>query len=224
MVTLGKKYQFAAIATDVVIFTMQNNLLKVLLINMKKPPFTDFWACPGGLVKPDESVEESAKSHLLEKTGVKGIYLEQLHTFGRVDRDPFGRVVSVAYFALASSDNINLSTTKEYKDVAWFPVKKLPKLAYDHLEVISKAVERLKQKLEHSNIVYTLLPKHFSLGDLQNIYELILDRNLDKRNFRKKVLSLNMVRETKGKRVGQANRPARLYEFVNKNPQEIEVL
>ncbi len=224
MDTVKKKYEFTVIATDVVIFTVQNNQLKVLLINMKKPPFTGFWACPGGLVKPTESVEESAKRHLLEKTSVKDVYLEQLHTFGQVGRDPFGRVVSVAYFALIPNDNLNLRTTKEYKDVAWFPVKKLPGLAYDHLEVINMAVDRLKHKLEQSNIVYSLLPKHFTISDLQNIYELILDRALDKRNFRKKIFSLNIIKEAGGKRVGEANRPAQLYEFESKSPQDIEVL
>ena len=224
MGTVKKKYEFAVIATDVVIFTVQDHELKVLLINMKKPPFNGFWACPGGLVKPKESVEDSAKYHLHEKTGVKGVYLEQLHTFGQVSRDPFGRVVSVAYFALIPSDNLNLQTTKEYKNVAWFPVKKLPKLAYDHTEIIKMAVEKLKHKLEQSNIVYSLLPKHFTLSDLQGIYELILDKNLDKRNFRKKIFSLNIIREAGRKKSGEANRPAQLYEFESKNPWDIEVL
>lgn len=219
-----KKYKFAVIATDVVIFTVQDNQLKVLLINMKKPPFNSFWACPGGLVKPSESVDESAKKQLNKKTGVKDVYLAQLHTFGEVDRDPFGRVVSVVYFALIPSDNLNLSTTKEYQDVAWFPVDKLPILAYDHSQIINMAIDRLKQKLEQSNIVYSLLPKKFSLTDLQDIYELILNRSLDKRNFRKKILSLNLIKQTGKKRFGEANRPARLYEFGNEEPKDVAIL
>ncbi|MCH8821049.1 NUDIX hydrolase [Patescibacteria group bacterium] len=224
METVKKKYEFAVIATDVVIFTVQNYQLKVLLINMKKPPFTGFWACPGGLVKPTESVEESAKRHLLEKTGVKDVYLEQLHTFGQVDRDPFGRVVSVAYFALIPSDNLNLHTTKEYKGVEWFPVNKLPKPAYDHSEIISLALDRLKHKITQTNIAYSLLPKQFTLGELQDMYELILDKEVDKRNFRKKILSLNLIRDISKKRLGAANRPAKLYKFESFEHKEIDVM
>lgn len=219
-----EKYKFAVIATDVVIFTVQKRELKVLLIKMAKAPYSGFWACPGGLVKPNESVDEAARRHLLAKAGVKDVHLEQLYTFGQVDRDPFGRVVSVAYFALIPISGVRLKTTKEYADVAWFPVKKLPNLAYDHRQVIKVATERLKNKLGYSSIVYSLLPREFTLGQLQEIYEVILGRALDKRNFRKKVLSLNLVRKTGRKKVGEANRPASLYEFVNRSAQRAEIL
>ena len=181
-INIRKRYKFAVIATDVVIFTVQEGRLKVLLIRMKKVPYEGFWACPGGLVKPDESVEAATKRHLFDKTGVRDVYLEQLYTFGEVDRDPFGRVVSVVYFALIPTESLKLKTTSEYADVAWFPVKSLPRLAYDHGKVIEVAVEKLKNKLAASNIVYSLLPSKFTLSDLQKIYELILGRNLDKRN------------------------------------------
>lgn len=219
-----KKYQFAVIATDVVIFTAQNGKLKVLLIEMRKPPYTGYWACPGGLVKPNESVDRAAQKHLFDKTGVKDVYLEQLYTFGEIDRDPFGRVVSVAYYALIPSGGIKLKTSHEYTDVDWFQVKQLPPMAYDHTEIIKVAVKRLKDKITYSNIVYSLLPKSFTLSELQGIYELILDKRLDKRNFRKKILTLNLITKTGRKRTGEANRPAQLYKFVRRTPQEVEVL
>lgn len=220
----SKKYTFAVIATDVVIFTMKDGQLQVLLIKMKKQPFTEFWAAPGGLVSPVESINYAASRVLAEKTGVSDVYLEQLYTFGEVDRDPFGRVVSVAYFALIQSPHVKLKTTAEYGDVAWFPVKKLPKLAYDHAQIIRTAIQRLKAKLEYTNIVYSLLPKEFTLSELQQVYQTILDEALDKRNFRKKVLSLGLLKKLQKKRQGTASRPAELYSFISTKPQEIHLI
>jgi 8-oxo-dGTP diphosphatase len=211
-------------ATDVVILTVINSQLKVLLIKMEKEPFSDCWAAPGGLVKPNESIEASAKRHLQSKTGVMNVYLEQLYTFGQVNRDPFGRVVSVAYFALIPGTELKLKITKEFKNVKWFLVNNLPKLAYDHKKMIEYAVDRLRAKLEYTNIVYGLLPDEFTLSELQKTYEIILGRKLDKRNFRKKILSLNLIVKTEKKTVGEAYRPAILYRFVKKSPQIIEIL
>lgn len=224
MTEVKKKYEFAVIAADVVIFTIKDKQLNVLLIKMKKKPYKDSWAVPGGLAKPEESVDQAAKRHLLAKTGLKNVYLEQLYTFGRVDRDPFGRVVSVAYFALIPTANISLKTTKEYADVTWFSVKKLPKLAYDHQQIIKTAVERLQAKLTYTNIVYSLLPKEFSLTELQKTYEIILDKKIDKRNFRKKIFSLKLVKNTEKKQIGEPNRPADLYAFIAKKPKIVQIL
>ena len=219
-----KKYQFTVVATDVVIFTVEDNTLKVLLIGMNKEPYKDHWALPGGLVKPNESVEESAQRNLQEKTGVKNVYLEQLYTFGEVDRDPFGRVVSVAYYALIPTRGVKLKTSKDYTDIKWFDIKKLPALAYDHQQIVKTAVKRLQAKLEYTNIVYSLLPKEFSLSELQSIYEIILDKKLDKRNFRKKILSLNLLEKTDRVRKGTPNRPAQLYKFKKRKPQIVEII
>lgn len=219
-----KKYKYAVIATDVVILTIKNSQLQVLLIKMKKAPYAGIWAAPGGLIKSNESVDNAAHRILMEKTDVKDVYLEQLYTFGEVNRDPFGRVVSVAYFALIPSEKIILKTTKEYGDVGWFPINRLPKLAYDHAKIINVAQLRLKAKLGYSNIVYGLLPKQFSLSELQKIYEIILERKFDKRNFRKKVFSLNLVKTTGEQRQGEANRPASMYSFINKRYQIMEIL
>ncbi|NTW21925.1 NUDIX hydrolase [Candidatus Falkowbacteria bacterium] len=220
----AKLYQFAVIATDITIFTVEDGALKVLLIKMNKSPFEDCWAAPGGLIQIDESVDQAAKRILAEKTGLKQVYLEQLYTFGEVKRDPFGRVVSVAYFALISSDGLKLATSDEHREISWFSVNELPKLAYDHKAMIRSAIERLRGKLEYTNIVYSLLPDAFTLSELQSAYETILGRTLDKRNFRKKVLSLGMIRKTGKLDLGKKNRPAELYSFIEKKLKNIEIL
>jgi len=212
------------VATDVAIFTIKDGELNILLIKMQKKPFLKQWALPGGLVTVDESVDSSAKRHLFSKTGLKKIFLEQLYSFGEVNRDIFGRVVSVAYFALIPNVDLVLKTTKEYGGVDWFPVNSLPKLAYDHKEIVSVAVSRLRNKIEYTNIVYSLLPKEFTLKQLQDVYEIILNKTVDKRNFRKKFLSLGLITKTANFTTGGTHRPAQLYTFKNKKPQEVNTL
>ncbi|MBI4121208.1 MAG: NUDIX hydrolase [Parcubacteria group bacterium] len=219
-----KKYDYAVIATDVALFTVRNRGLQVLLIKMKKEPYTGKWAMPGGLVKANESVDNAAERILREKGGVRNVYLEQLHTFGRVDRDPFGRVVSVAYTALVPSTKLSLKTTEEYADITWFPVKDAPALAYDHREILETAVERLRAKLGYTNIAQNLLPSEFTLSELQSVYEVVLGKKLDKRNFRKKILAIGLVKGTGKERRGQASRPAELYSFRAKKMKTIEIL
>ncbi|MFA5962070.1 MAG: NUDIX domain-containing protein [Parcubacteria group bacterium] len=221
---ITKKYKFAVIAVDVVIFTIIDNELQVLLIKMKKKPFEKYWAAPGGLVGPEESTNDAAKRILLEKTGLGDVYLEQLYTFGEVDRDPFGRVVSVAYFALIPWGNLDLKTTEEYAGVQWFPISKFPALAYDHAEIIATAIGRLKAKLEYTNIAYGLLSETFALSELQNIYQIILQKKLDKRNFRKRILSLGIVKKSGKQRKGLPSRPADLYTFTQKKASMIQIL
>ncbi len=217
-------YKHAVIATDIIIFTVEENELKVLLIKMNKAPFVDCWAAPGGLIQGKESVDQAAERVLFEKTGLKDVYLEQLYTFGEVGRDPFGRVVSVAYFALISGDGLKLATSAEHGQIRWFGVSELPKLAYDHKDMVKSAIERLRGKLEYTNIVYSLLPDSFTLSELQGAYEVILGRHLDKRNFRKKVLSLGMLRKTGKLDLGKKNRPAELYAFIEKKLKNIAIL
>lgn len=224
MASIKKKYKFAVIATDIIIFTIKDDELNALLIKMKKNPFKNHWAAPGGLVKPDESVEQAAKRILKEETNLSNVYLEQLYTFGKVNRDPFGRVVSVAYFALIPEQKQSIKTSKKYDEICWHKVNKLPQMAYDHEEMITKAYRRLKAKLGYTNIVYSLLPDMFTLSELQSIYEIILRKKLDKRNFRKKVLQIKLVRKTGKKTSGAPNRPAELYRFTSKKPSIVEVL
>jgi 8-oxo-dGTP diphosphatase len=219
-----KKYKFAVIAIDVVILTINEGKLQALLIKMDKKPYENYWAAPGGLVKPNESVNEAARRHLFEKTGLKNVYLEQLYTFGEVDRDPFGRVVSVAYFVLIPYENLKSKIGNKVKNIEWFAVDDLPPLAYDHANIIKTAIERLRAKLSYTNIIYGLLPEKFTLGELQKTYEIILKRRLDKRNFRKKLMSLNLIKSTAGQKRGEPHRPARLFSFVSKKPQIVEIL
>lgn len=210
---INKKYRFAVIATDVAILTVKDEELNVLMIKMKKKPFAGMWALPGGLIKGDESVDDAARRVLREKTGVADVYLGQLATFGRVDRDPFGRVVSVAYFALISADRLKLQTTEEYAGVAWLPVKKIKKLAYDHREILNAALSRLKKEIFRSDIASNLLAREFTLTELQKMHEAVLEEKLDKRNFRKRVLIAGLVEAIGKQRKAGLNRPAALYRF-----------
>ena len=221
------------VAVDTVIFTVEDNALKVILIQMKKKPFTGMWAFPGGLIDSNkESLDDAAKHELKEKTGLvadaspeqgRGVYLEQLYTFGDLKRDPFSRVVSTAYFALINNDGIKLKTTTKYSDIGWFDVNKLPRLAYDHSKIAKYALKRLRWKLEYTNVAYSLLPRYFPLSELRRVYEVILGRSLDRRNFQRKIFSLDILRKTNKKQTGK-HRPARLYEFKNRKPQIVEVL
>lgn len=206
------KYKYAVLATDVAIFTVAGNELKILLIKMQKEPYLKHWALPGGLIEPKETAEKAARKHLHKRTGIKGVYLEQLYTFSKINRDPFGRVVSVAYFALVPSSGIRLRSDGQS---AWFAVNKLPPLAYDHQEMVSLAVRRLKSKLTYSPIAYSLLPSEFTLGELQKTYEIILGKSLDKRNFRKKILASELLQKAGKKKRGGPNRPAELYRFAD---------
>ena len=216
--------QSIKVAVDSVIFTVQAGELKVLLIQMKKKPFTGDWAVPGGLIEQNETSRDAAERILQAQTGVKNIYLEQLKTFDDPKRDPLTRTISVAYFALVPGKKVHLQTTDKYADVRWWSVKRLPKLAYDHKEVVKVAVERLQSKLEYTNVVWSLLPKEFTLTHLQHIYEVILREELDKRNFRKKILSLKFIEKTGKKQEGEANRPAELYKFKRRTLEYIDVL
>lgn len=199
---------------DSVLFTIDKEKLKVLLIKINSGPYVNKWTLPGGLVKLEETLDEAAKRVLFQKTNIGNVHLEQLYTFGGLKRDVRGRAVSVAYFALVNNpENYNLKTTKYYSKIAWWPVKKLPEMAFDHQEIIEFALKRLKSKLGYSNIVYSLLPEEFTLTQLQKAYEIILGEKLDKRNFRKRMLSLGLLKETGRKIEGEPHRPAELYKF-----------
>lgn len=213
----------AKVAVDVAIFTIKDNALKVILIQMKKKPFTGMWAFPGGLIDSRESLDEAARRELKQKTGVNNVYLEQLYTFGDPKRDPYWRVVSAAYFSLISSDGVSIKTIEKYSDIRWFDINKLPKLAYDHRKIAKYALLRLRWKLEYTNIVYSLLPRYFTLSELERVYEIILGRALDRRNFHRKIKSLNIVKPTTKRQTGK-HRPAVLYEFVTRKPRIVEII
>ncbi|OQA20146.1 MAG: Bifunctional NMN adenylyltransferase/Nudix hydrolase [bacterium ADurb.Bin363] len=193
------RYDGPSVTVDIVIFTILDEDLKVLLIKRKSPPFKDFWAIPGGFVKIQESLEEAAKRELKEETNVSDIYLEQLYTFGATDRDPRMRVITVAYFALVSADKLSIQASSDASDVKWFSTEELPPLAFDHQKIIDYAITRLKYKLEYTTAGFQLLPEEFTLSDLQKVYEIILNKKLDKRNFRKKSYPLIYWRQQQKK-------------------------
>jgi 8-oxo-dGTP diphosphatase len=209
------EYPHPAVTTDIVIFTIRQDELKVLLIKRALPPHQGEWALPGGFVNLDESLEEGARRELEEETGVRGVYLEQLYTFGQPDRDPRERVITVAYYALIPTDTIEIRAATDAEGVSWFGMNELPELAFDHGKILEIAHQRLVDKLDYSTIAFQFMPKAFTLTELQLVYELILGESLDKRNFRKRILSLDVVTETGKERKDGAHRPARLYRLIH---------
>jgi 8-oxo-dGTP diphosphatase len=206
------------VAVDNCIFTVISRALHVLLIRMKKEPFQGMWALPGGLIGNDESPEDAAVRILMEETGVRDVYLEQLYTFGAPARDPLGRVVSLAYFALIPAGDVELRTSSKYSAVGWWGAEALPPLAYDHNEIVEYALKRLRWKLDYTNVAWSLLPDEFSFGELQSVYEAVLGQRLDRRNFRKKILSYNLLTPSKERVVRGAHRPPTLYRFKTREP------
>jgi len=188
---IDKKYKHAIIATDVAVFTIENRLLKILLTKMENPPYRGRWAMLGGLVKPDEPVNEAAKRHLRDKLDLKHSHLAQ---------------------------------GKGENRLSLVPVGQLPQMAYDHKKIARYAIDRIRKKIEYTNIVYSLLPDEFTFTELQKTYESILDKKLDKRNFRKRISALNIIEKTDNKTVGQAHRPATLFRFVEKEPRIVQML
>ena len=223
-ITTHPAVQQVKVAVDNCIFTVWEDRLHLLLIQMTKVPYTGMWALPGGLIQDAESLDAAAVRILYEETGVVDVYLEQLYTFGRPDRDPAGRVVSVAYFALIHAAGIALRTQPKYADVCWWPCATLPPLAYDHDAVAAYARQRLEWKLAYTNVVWSLLPRRFALTELQKVYEAVLGRKLDKRNFRKKILALGLVEPVGETAMRGAHRPAMLYRFTSREPKLIDMV
>lgn len=211
------------VAVDAVLFTISDGALKTLLVKIKHGSFVGQWAFPGGLVHDGEGLDDAARRELCEKTGVADLYLEQLYTFGEARRDPTAHTVSVAYFALVPPVADALSRGEKYADVCWAPVHALPSLAYDHNAIAEYALQRLRAKLSYTNIVYSLLPTEFTLADLQELYEIILHQPLDRRNFRRKILALGLLKALPKTRRG-AHRPATLYAFTQRSPMNVAVL
>lgn len=209
------------VAVDIVIFTMQQAELRVLLVKRGIEPFAGQFAIPGGFVREDESLDQAALRELKEETGVEDVYLEQLYSFGDPGRDPRGRVISVAYFALIAADHAALSAGSDAAEAGWWPVDKLPELAFDHRRILGYSLERLRNKLEYTTVGFQLLPQRFSLTELQEVYEAILDKRLDKRNFRRKIGLLKILRPTREYR-HSGRRPARLFEFVAANFEKLK--
>lgn len=209
-----KVKQNIKIAVDSIVFGYEDYQLKVLLIKRKYGDLKGRWALVGGFVKDDEGLEEAVLRELKEEAGITVNYLEQLYTFGDdVHRDPRGRVISVSYFALVNPENYNLKADTDADDAAWFPVTDLPDLAFDHEKIIEVARARLKNKLTYQPIGFDLLPSKFLFSDLEHLYFTILDVEIDRRNFRKKILSFGLLEETNNVLQKGAGRPAKLFRF-----------
>lgn len=202
------------VAVDAVLFKVIKGKLNVLLIQISNGAYKNKWAVPGGLIRDSETPEQAVARILDKKAGLKNIYLEQLYTFGDPNRDNRQRSISISYFALISvGDDIKLEDPGYYKDIRWIPIDILPNMAFDHKDIISVAKQRLKSKLGYSNIAYSLLPKEFTLTEMQEVYEIILDEKMDKRNFRKAIIAKDIIEETNEVLSGKNFRPAKLYRF-----------
>lgn len=205
--------QKISLTVDAVVFTVMNDDLKILLVKRKYDPYKQMYALPGGFVHNDEELDAAAGRELFEETNVKGIFLKKLTAYGDVKRDPRGRIVSVVYLALIDSVTVKLEAKTDAEIASWFSVYSLPKLAFDHETIIKDALRDLRYEIQVSNIAYQLLPKMFTLTELQKAYEVILDKRLDKRNFRKRLFALNLVEPSDEYRNDGAHRPAQLFTF-----------
>ncbi len=217
----SRDYPRPSVTTDVIIFTLCDQALQVLLVRRKSAPYQGRWAIPGGFVHIDESLDEAALRELEEETGMRSVYLEQLYTFGDPGRDPRGRVITVAYYALMRAPAVAPRGGDDAADARWWPVDALPELAFDHGRILDYALTRLRYKLEYSAVGFELLPGTFTLSELQSAYEIILGEQLDKRNFRRKILRADVI-EDAGVARGGGGRPAKLYRFRSDAVAEVK--
>jgi 8-oxo-dGTP diphosphatase len=216
------EYPRPALAVDCVVFGLDEDELRLLLVERNLEPFAERWALPGGFVRLEETLEVAARRELEEETGITRLYLEQLYTFSAIHRDPRERVVTVAYYALVKLSDHQVQAATDARSAAWFSVSDLPALAFDHADIVQTANTRLKGKVRYEPIGFELLPRKFTLSQLQRLYEVILERELDKRNFRKKLLGMDLLIELDEVQSGVAHRAARLYSFDEKKYERLK--
>lgn len=209
------------LTVDCAIFRVADNRLQLLLIKREKAPYAGKWSLPGGIIRADETAEQCAERILEEKTGIKGMFLEQLYTFSALKRDPRGRVVSVSYFALVRPDQFAVIAGRDTSEIAWKNIGQLPALGFDHNEIADVALTRLQAKVRYQPIGFESLAQTFTLTQLQNLYETILGYAIDKRNFRKKILGMGLLDATGKKEVNVKRRAAGLYRFNKQKYQSL---
>jgi 8-oxo-dGTP diphosphatase len=216
------QYPRPALTVDCLLFGFDEGELKILLIERSHEPFKGFWALPGGFLdETDPTIEHAAKRELEEETGLTNVFMEQLYTFGDVGRDPRGRTVSVAYYALIKLSDYKVQAGDDASNAQWFSMSEIPPLSFDHDKIIQIAYERLKGKVRYQPIGFELLPQKFALSQLQNLYETVLGQKLDKRNFRKKILKMNLLIEHNETQEHVPHRAARLYQFDKQRYEEL---
>jgi 8-oxo-dGTP diphosphatase len=217
-----EKFGHSYVTVDSVVFGFDEGDLKIILVQRAIKPYINRWALPGGFIHMDEDLETAAIRELKEETGIKDVYLEQLYTFGGLGRDPRGRVVTVSYYALVKRVGYLIQATTDAKAAKWFVVKNLPELAFDHKRIIDTALSRLKGKVRYEPVGFELLPEKFTLSQLQHLYEVILGREIDKRNFRKKILSMGLLIELNEREQNVAHRAAGFYMFDRKKYRQLK--
>ncbi len=220
-------YDRPAVTVDVIVLRVAAEAFELLLILRGKPPFEGRWAIPGGFVDMDESLDDAARRELREETRLSELWMEQLYTFGDIDRDPRGRCITIAYFGVVPPDaDLNLAAGDDARELAWFDTRRLPELAFDHDRIVEIALGRLRTKLMYSLVGFRLMPEAFTLPQLQRMFEIILDTPLDKRNFRRKIRSMAILEDTGRRTRLGAHRPAKLYcvrpEIFGKEQNAIE--
>lgn len=217
MATSSKKYVYAyprpAVTVDCVIFGFEKNQLKILLTKRAIEPFLGRWAFPGGFILEEETADDCAIRKLKEEAGLDNIFLEQLYTFSDLNRDPRGKVISIAYYALVKPEAYALKAGLDIDAVQWFAIDEQVDLAFDHSQILNVAIERLKGKIRYQPIGFELLPEYFTLPDLHNLYETVLQRSIDRGNFRKKILSMDLLIDHSDKQKDRPARAAKIYSF-----------
>jgi 8-oxo-dGTP diphosphatase len=220
-----KKYSYEyprpAVTTDCVIFGFDSGELKVLLIERGIDPFKGRWALPGGFLQMDENTDECARRELFEETGIENLFIEQLYTFSDVDRDPRGRVVTVSYYALVKLSDYKLTAGDDAKNAQWYPISKVPTLAFDHDRILRVALNRLKSKIRYQPIGFELLPERFTMPELQNLYESVLEMQLDRRNFRRKIIDTGLLIDRNESVKGLPHKGAKYFSFNKNKYQEL---
>lgn len=215
------EYPRPAVTTDSVIFGFDEGELKILLIERALEPFKGNWALPGGFMNMDEDAETCALRELEEETGIKNAFVEQLYTFTKVNRDPRYRVLSIAYFALVKLADYPVQAGDDASQAKWFPLSQVPDLAFDHEQILSVAIQRLKGKIKYQPIGFELLPEKFTIPELQCLYEVVLQAQLDRRNFRKKILNTGLLIDLSEQVEGVPHKRAKLYRFDKEKYQEL---